>query len=209
MPVRVAVKDPLPVFRRGVVATLSRAGFTADEPEDLVAWVDTQPRTIVVLTVLDADDWDLLEELSQARHRVLVLAVLEDTSTETYVRALTAGAVSAMPRDATPALVLDTFCAAIRGTSLVPVEVIRSLLPPSAAGPLPAEDRPGADPPSLSGTERRWLRELSTGMTVGRLAQQEHYSERVMFRLLRELYDRLGVRNRTEALMYAQERGLL
>jgi DNA-binding CsgD family transcriptional regulator len=35
------------------------------------------------------------------------------------------------------------------------------------------------------------------------------YSERAMFRLLRGLYARIGVRNRTEALMRAKERGWL
>ncbi|MEV7624098.1 hypothetical protein [Actinoplanes sp. NPDC089786] len=212
MPFRVAVKDPLPVFRRGVVAVLSHAGFDTDEPRDLMAWVDDQPRgtvALVVLTVLDTDDWDLLKELSHARDRMFVVAVLEEVSADAYVRALTAGAVSAMPRNATAAIVLDTFHAAIRGTSLVPLDVIRSLLPPSPAVPPPDGNPSEGKPYGLSETERRWLRELSTGLTVGRLAEQEHYSERVMFRLLRELYNRLGARTRTEALMHAQERGLL
>jgi DNA-binding CsgD family transcriptional regulator len=44
---------------------------------------------------------------------------------------------------------------------------------------------------------------------VVRLADRAGYSERAMFRLLRQLYLRIGARNRTEALMRAHERGWL
>jgi DNA-binding CsgD family transcriptional regulator len=45
--------------------------------------------------------------------------------------------------------------------------------------------------------------------TVRQLADRAGYSERMMFRLLRDLYDRLRVKGRTEALMLARERGWL
>ena len=47
------------------------------------------------------------------------------------------------------------------------------------------------------------------GSTVAALANQAGYSERAMFRLLHGLYQRLGVRTRTEALIRAHERGWL
>lgn len=46
-------------------------------------------------------------------------------------------------------------------------------------------------------------------MTVGDLSAEIGYSERAMFRHLKALYFRLGVRNRTEALLWAKQRGLL
>ncbi|NJP91315.1 hypothetical protein HCN51_17935 [Nonomuraea sp. FMUSA5-5] len=46
-------------------------------------------------------------------------------------------------------------------------------------------------------------------MTVGLLADGVGYSERAMFRQLSDLYAKLHVRNRMEALMYGRERGRL
>jgi DNA-binding CsgD family transcriptional regulator len=50
---------------------------------------------------------------------------------------------------------------------------------------------------------------MANGQTVGELARAVGYSEREMFRLLRSLYERMGVRNRTEALLKAAQSGLL
>ena len=60
-----------------------------------------------------------------------------------------------------------------------------------------------------SPADNRRLRELARGTTVGRLAADVGYSERMMFRLLRELYARLGAGNRTDALVKAQAKGWL
>ena len=53
------------------------------------------------------------------------------------------------------------------------------------------------------------LQTMAKGRTVAQLARAVGYSEREMFRLLRQLYDRMGVRNRTEALLKAAQCGLL
>jgi DNA-binding CsgD family transcriptional regulator len=62
---------------------------------------------------------------------------------------------------------------------------------------------------AISDREIEWLRTLAAGSTVARLAEGVGYSERAMFRLLRDLYQRLGVKSRTEALMLAQQQGWL
>ncbi|MEA2589098.1 MAG: hypothetical protein QOH66_2025, partial [Actinomycetota bacterium] len=41
------------------------------------------------------------------------------------------------------------------------------------------------------------------------LAEKVGYSERALYRLLHALYGRLGVSNRTEAILQASRRGLL
>jgi DNA-binding CsgD family transcriptional regulator len=57
--------------------------------------------------------------------------------------------------------------------------------------------------------EMEWLRQLASGTTVAKLADGAGYSERAMFRLLRDLYQRMGAQNRTEALLKARQRGWL
>jgi DNA-binding NarL/FixJ family response regulator len=205
MPARIAISDPLPVFRRGIVATLGDMGFAAESPQDLLAWVRQEQRRVVALTLQSAEDWDLLAALRQARADLIVVAVLTDVQVSTYVRAVRAGAAAAVPRDAPPDAMKRVLQAAVDGASLLPVEVVQAL-----AARQPPQDEGESEDEGAGGTsadEIRWLRELAAGVTVARLAEQAGYSERAMFRLLRDLYARMHVRNRTEALMSARERG--
>ncbi|UQU62509.1 DNA-binding response regulator [Couchioplanes caeruleus] len=200
MLVRIAVADPLPVFRHGVVEILRDAGFQSETPDDLFAWVRDEQTTIVVLTLQNEVDWRTLEQLQRTASGLILVALLDQMSLRDCVRALRAGAVCVMARDCTPAAFRERFRALVRGESVVPVEVLRELAAPAADSPGPTEPSP---------TERDWLRSLARGTTVGRLAADAGYSERMMFRLLRDLYTRMGARNRTDALITAQHYGWL
>ncbi|MEU5878779.1 hypothetical protein [Spirillospora sp. NPDC047279] len=105
-----------------------------------------------------------------------------------------------LPRDVSFTALCDAMRAIVGGYGLVPVEVLRSL----AAGAV----HEGTARP-LSDDEIGWLRQLADGVTVGRLAEWGGYSERMMFRLLAELYGRLGAENRTKALMRPRDEGWL
>jgi DNA-binding NarL/FixJ family response regulator len=202
MSVRIAVSDPLPLVRHGIMAILGDAGFEPEVPEDLLEWVRQDQRRVVLFTLHAPERWKELAELCDADARVLVVALLTETSIPTYVQAIESGAVAAVPRDAPPELVHQVFEAALEGKSLLPVEVVR-VLATSRTGRA-AERQEGPSP-----REIEWLRQLAGGATVGQLADHAGYSERAMFRLLRELYGHVGARNRTEALMRAKEEGWL
>jgi DNA-binding NarL/FixJ family response regulator len=118
-----------------------------------------------------------------------------------YVRALTSGAVSVLPRAASPDAVREAFEAVVDGKSILPTEVLAVLTG------LRVEARQTTETPSTQ--DIAWLHHLADGFTVGQLAARVGYSERMMFRLLRDLYDRLRVKGRTEALMLAKDRGWL
>ena len=51
MPLSIAVLDPLPVFRRGMIATLGEAGFDPEAPDDLLTWIRQENRMVVLLTL--------------------------------------------------------------------------------------------------------------------------------------------------------------
>ena len=61
----------------------------------------------------------------------------------------------------------------------------------------------------FSPLERRWLRSLAEGATVGEVAAAEGYSQRHMRRLLANLYRRLGATGRVPALVAAARLGFL
>ena len=183
------------------MAILGDAGFEPRTPEELIAWIRDEQSPVVLLTLFSSDDWKLLAQLHEARADTMVIAVLVDTSIRSHVQAILGGAITAVPRGAPPETIREVFEQAVTGRSVLPVGVVRALTTPQQ---LPDEEN---DAPSVQ--EIGWLRELALGTTVARLADRAGYSERAMFRLLRDLYGRIGARNRTEALMRAQERGWL
>lgn len=206
MEIRVAVVDPLPLFRLGAITALRAAGHPVDAPDDVWRWLsDTDPQ--IVLVGLSADpDWTFLADLHAARPDVRLLALVDHPAPETSVRALALGAVAVLPR-AAPS---DTLCAAVgalsRGQAVIPVAVVECIVGGlrGASPGLWSEATTAAAPPPR---EREWLRLLATGRTVADLARVAGYSERMMFRLLRGLYESMQVRNRTEALMQARDNG--
>ena len=198
----IAVVDPSPIYRRGIMAIVKDLGANAETPEELLAWVERRPRRVIFLTLTSDHDWELLVRLRQASADPIVVAVLSDNSVATYVRALSAGAVAAVPRDANPEEVRQIFEKVLDGLSVLPIDVVRALARTTEEGT--DDERSG-----LADHEISWLRELAGGLTVSQLAERSGYSERAMFRLLRQVYVRMQVRNRTEALLRARQQGWL
>jgi DNA-binding NarL/FixJ family response regulator len=196
MVVRVAVSDPLPLLCRGVMAVLAEAGFVPESPDDLMAWARVDEPRIVILTVISSDDWMLLTD--RIRDDLVVLALVDEDTVVAQVRAIAAGAAGVVPRHASANRLGAVFEAVVQGGSILPVAVVRAL------GHRYIElDVVSPKPPTVR--EREWLSRLAGGVSVARLAEHAGYSERMMFRLLRDLYARIGAENRTSALMKAKE----
>ena len=195
---RVAVVDPLPLFRAGVAAALVQDGHVVDMPQDLPSWLRAAGPAVVLLTVRSAEDWMTLAEAAESPAAGMIV-LLDDVDLDAAVRAVHAGALSVVDRSTGTDGVRRVCQAAFDGESVLPGTVVRAL---AALAPAPTGRRPTAE-------QLAWLRRLAAGSTVSRLAVEVGYSERAMFRLLKDLYRTIGVRTRTEALMRANERGWL
>jgi DNA-binding NarL/FixJ family response regulator len=196
----VAVRDPLPLFTQGVVAALADADVDVDTPVDVLGWVTEGIGRAVILTLGGESDWTLLAAIRERDPRIPILVLLDDASVTPSVAAVGMGANSVLARNCSTCMLRRTMWMMLSGGAVVPADVLRSLaaqVSPPDASPPPSDEALG------------WLRDLAGGATVAALAARAGYSERAMFRLLRDLYVGLGVRNRTEALMLAQERGWL
>jgi DNA-binding NarL/FixJ family response regulator len=176
------------MFRQGVMACLDDMAVETDYPVDLRAWAHDVDRRVVLLTIQAAADWELLSDLCQLPGTI-VIAMLHEADVAGYLRAITAGAACAIPRTVSMTDLRAVFRAAVEGSTLLPTEVVRALATRDAGR------SPEAEHPSTR--EIGWLRDLANGMSVARIAEETGYSERMMFRLLRELYTRLGAANRT------------
>ncbi|WP_208614568.1 response regulator transcription factor [Streptomyces regalis] len=187
------------MFRHGVAASLSSLGHLVEEPADAEAWLRERPGGVVLLTLRCAEDLDRLTALCRLRPRPLVVALPSADDASMGVRAMRAGARSVVAREATVSALQRAVSATLDGEAVMPTEVA-DLLVTGRGGRGPRGSVPSAE-------QIAWLRRLSDGWTVSRLASDTGYSERAMYRLLRAFYQRIGVSTRLEAIMLAHDKG--
>jgi len=185
----VAVLERAASYRSGLEAALVRAGFTIREPHEAA---------VLVVPLRAAPDCEIVGGIGE---EVVKVALIPDLEARSVAHALAHGAAGVAPWDDDPDAIARVAVAAVGGTVLLPREAAAAM---ASWGPNPHGDGPVVTP-----DEVEWLLELSRGGTVVRLAEGYGYSERAMFRKLADLYARLGVANRAEALLAASRYGLL
>ncbi|OFW66017.1 MAG: hypothetical protein A2Z12_09975 [Actinobacteria bacterium RBG_16_68_21] len=187
----VAVVESAVSFRRGVESALERGGF---EPVDAAA----EPSALLV--TLRGEEGCAAVERFVAAGSVVVALLPEPTAAE-HAHALGHGATGTVDWSAEPEEIVAVLRVALEGRTRLPTAIARSL----------AAEWPGAHQqrPEISEEEIGWIAELARGTPVARIADDTGYSERAMFRRLSDIYTRLGVSNRAEAIVAAQRLGLL
>jgi DNA-binding NarL/FixJ family response regulator len=199
LPPSVVVLDSLPIFRQGLITTLTQEGFLIVDLANLTSSLDTG-QAFVIISLRREEDWVLLKELAARFEGLGFFALLPNPDFRTYREALQAGASGVLAQEASPEEVLNAVRMALNGCILLPVEVAHAFLAPQVEMP---------EASIITSEEADWLRLLASGATVTQLADRIGYSERETFRCLRELYGRMGVRNRAGALILAARCGIL
>jgi DNA-binding NarL/FixJ family response regulator len=179
-----------------MVTALAMDGHHVSEPDDLLAWSADGEAGLVVIGLSTVMQWHLLSDLGRERPALRIVALLTDEPAAS--RAVLNGAAGVIPRDVSAAHLREACRAVLRDECVLPAALVRDLLQRAARWD---------DEVRIADRELGWLRELAQGRSVAQVASQSGYSERMMFRLLRDLYMELGVANRTEAMLLARERG--
>jgi DNA-binding NarL/FixJ family response regulator len=197
---RGVVVDRSATFRGGLSQVLEQAGFAISDVDDLRSWAAGPGQRFVILTIRHGPDWKELAALREVNGDLLLVALLVSPTPDDYATALRSGATSAAAWEASPNDIVVVLTAAAEGMVLLPYQVAHAM-----AAKVPAAQDSGW----ITHEELEWLRVLATGATIQELAEQVAYSERSLYRLLHDLYQRMGVSNRTEAVLEAARRGLL
>jgi DNA-binding NarL/FixJ family response regulator len=187
------------VFRHGVVAALSSVGYLVEEPADAATWLNERPGAMILLTLHSAEDLDQVTALCRVRPRPLIVALPLGEPSSLGVRAVRAGARSVVARTATVSALQRAVAATFEGEAVMPADVA-DLLAAGRGGQPPRRSVPSME-------QIAWLRRLSNGWTVARLAAETGYSERAMHRLLKTLYQQIGANSRLQAMLLAHEEG--
>ena len=195
-----AIFDPVPLYRRGLLTAFNNRRFAPEDTADVEAWAAQNGPRVLLVTTIVREDAEVLRRFAGVNPELTVVALLREPTVELYLLAMRCGVSGAVAWVAQPETMVDVVEAACAGHWLLPLDVARHI-----SGLVMV----GAEAPGLSESEREWLRLLGTGLTVSQLALRFGLSEREMFRQLRDLYGRMGARSRTEALVKAAQWGVI
>ncbi len=198
---RIAVVGGTPTWQRGMEATLADLGYAGVGLTGLNAWKPGRGGRAVIVFVPDDEIIDSLVDFTSNYPHIPAVAVVPELELSSYATVLRAGARGAVDDADSIDVLGDVLLSAIQDRVSVPVSLARAM-----AQRIPPPQEIGV---TVDESEAEWLRALAGGETVAGLAGSIGYSERETYRMLGELYQRLGVTNRTEAIIWATRHGML
>jgi len=203
---RVFVVDDHPLFREGVVATLSRAsGFVAvgeaSSGAQAVSQISALRPDIVLLDVglPDGRGVEFIKPIldGSPQSRVIMLTVADDN--DTVVEALRAGAVGYLLKGISGADIIAAVQEVAHGSTYasptVAMRVLRDVLGPAS--------QPRAE--ELTVRENEVLKLLAEGLTNREIGSRLYLSEKTVKHHVTIVLQKLGVRNRVEAALVASK----
>jgi DNA-binding NarL/FixJ family response regulator len=213
--VRVLVVDDQALMRDGLVSLLSLehgitvVGTASNGEEAVKQVVALQPDVILMdvrMPIVDGVAATVQIRRDFSDTPILMLTTFDD---DAYVlAALRAGANGYLLKDLPAADLAQAIRAAHRHIYQLDSTIAAKLV--ATLGPPPAAPTPPAGPPvvGLTEREREVLRLVSTGATNREIADTLFIGEATVKSHISNILGRLGLRDRTQAAMYARDHGL-
>lgn len=202
-PIRVVVADDHPMFRDGVVKSLSEAGGflvvgeagTADEAVRLCAERDAD---LALLDIsMPGNGIAAAERIAAAGQKVRVVMLTASEANDDVMAALRAGASGFVLKGVGSAMLAEILRGVNEGESYVPPALAARLLIE-----IKAPQAVDADPlAALSRREEQVLRLVATGLSNKEVARQLTLEEKTVKHHMTSILGKLRVRNRTEAAL--------
>jgi two-component system, NarL family, response regulator DesR len=161
------------------------------------------------LRLPDMDGVTALRRIDIARSQTAALILTTFPHDEWLLEALQAGAVACFSKEIPPRLLMDAIRRIVAGR-FDPEEWSpqwRRFAPEIQfrVRPVPGHS---SEPDALTGREVEILRQICAGATNGEIAAHLHLTEGTVKNAVSQLYAKLGVRHRAEAVAAARDRGL-
>ena len=209
-PTRILIVDDHPVVRKGIRSLLSNypqlqvASEASDRNEAVAAFLDTHPDVVLLDIRLGEDSGlEVLDELLDIDPgaRVLMLSSFDDE--EYLTRSMRAGALGYILKgnsDAVLVTAIETVAAGMRALS----PEVTDLLVEQLYG-----NRNPSEVEQLDQVDMEILSALVGGAYNHEIARRHFMSDSTVKRRVRNIFDRLGVNRRPEAVAEAIRRGLV
>ena len=167
----------------------------------------------VLLTDLDLPDGDgvtLIQEIQnkQLETEAMVISVFGDE--RHVIRAIEAGAAGYLLKDGGAEQITSSILQLVSGGSPISPSIARHLLKRFRPDPKEGNEEPGnhEDEP-LTRREREILNFVSHGYTAHEIAEQNNISIHTVNTHIRNIYSKLAVNTRAEAVMKAVQQGII
>ena len=204
--IRLLIADDHSVVRTGLrhlVATFDDVeliGAAADGEEAVTLCADHDPDVVLMdLEMPVLDGIEATRRIVEAQPGVAVVVLTSFSDREQILRALDAGAVGYLLKDAEPADLERAVRAAARGEAPLDPRAGRALL----------QDRASGSPlDGLSEREREVLGMVARGLPNKLIARELQISEKTVKAHLTSVYRTIGVTDRTQAALWAERNGL-
>ncbi|RPF19994.1 helix-turn-helix transcriptional regulator [Myceligenerans xiligouense] len=190
--IEVGLEGECPIIKSGLHQVLREHGITVTGSR--------RPGRGGVVVLVHRGDEALRDIRGYVEAGCVVLAAQPGPTSGFEVSALVAGYHGVIDCQGPSSEIAVSIRAALTGRVVLSEAVARRL-----AGRARSDQGPG----DLTEAEARWLVGLARGTSVVDLATAEAYSERAMYRRLSDLYRKMGVRTRGEAIAVASRHGLI
>ena len=204
--IRLLIADDHAVVRSGLERLVSTfegielVGSAADGHEAVEHCERARPDVVLMdLEMPDVDGIEATRRIAAAQPDVAVVVLTSFSDREQILRALDAGAVGYLLKDAEPDEIAKAVRAAARGEAPLDPRAGRALLSArSASSPLDG----------LSEREREVLRLVAQGRPNKLIARELSISEKTVKTHLTSVFRTIGVTDRTQAALWAERNGL-
>lgn len=201
--IHILIVDDHPIVREGLVAMLNRradlqvVGEASNGREALQLCAATQPDIVLTdLRMPEMDGVTLIQHLCDVAPKTRVIVLTTYDSDEDIYRALAAGAMAYLLKDAPRDELLTTIRAVHSGRRHIPPEVAARLAERITTN-------------ELTEREREVLRLIAQGYSNKSIGDQLHIAEGTVKAHVNSILGKLGARDRTHAVTIAYQRGLL
>jgi DNA-binding NarL/FixJ family response regulator len=217
-PIRIVIADDHPVFRFGLRSLLNAMPDTevvgeVTSGEEVIALAGSV-RPDVILMDINMPGVNGIDATRRIREthpdiRILIVTMLEDDS---VFAAMRAGARGYVVKGAEPAEILRAIRAVADGEAIFSPGVAERLMHFFATPPTLASNRvsPAAAPvfPELTEREREVLGLVAQGLTNGAIAERLVLSPKTVRNYITEIFSKLQVADRAQAIIRARNAGL-
>ena len=213
--ITVVVIDDHPIVRAGLRAVLDAAddmtvvadGATGADALRLVA--QHCPEVLVLdVNLPDFSGLDVTRQLREQHTTTAILALTVHHDSETVLGLLESGAVGYVLKDEALETLANAVRAAAQGDSWLSPAVARQVVQRAVARTAHTSTPATASPIHLTPSERQVLSYLAQGLDNATIAERLVVTKRTVQNHVSNIYGKLGVNSRTEAMLFALRHGL-
>ncbi len=204
----IVIVDDAPLFQAGLSAALTAEGFdVVGSAEDALSAVTVARNLRPDLVILDVlmpgmSGLEVVDKILRASPATKVMLLTSSESEEDLLKAIKAGAMGYIVKDTGLPNLVQAVRDILDGGAVVSPAMGGKLFR-TVAHLLRHRDLNTARKPTLTGREIEVLQSVAEGLTSKEIGERLFISENTVKNHVRNILDKLGLRSRNEAVMYA------